>query len=104
LSEELKAVLDYSGQKISAVVLRLNQTGLIHELEDLPYRVGQIVKVEIFCPKSALPQIKDCRAIKSYDWKSKKISELHFIKLKETVRLAITNYLIKSGRGVVTKP
>lgn len=111
----IPATLDFKGQKINGSILKMNPTGCLIEVDLIPFRVGMTLMIEFRIPDTNEVVIEEMRAIKSYDRffrnppkksktntpeegqeapQPKKLSELHFLKIKETTRQAIMKHLM----------
>jgi len=118
VNEPIAVTIDHNGVKIPGFIMKLNPTGLLVEIEKIPYRVGAILKIEFIIPETKDLIIEEVRAIKSYDRffrsppkagkkevsqseeggqsppQAKKLAELHFVKAKESTRHAIMKLLM----------
>jgi hypothetical protein len=121
--EPVPALIESGPDKIEGFVLKMNATGLMIECDRIPYRVGATVLVRFSLPGFAEPFVEEMRAIKSYDRffrnppkpgikikdpsgqepQPKKLSELHFVRLKETTRHAMTKYLLAQQVSLMKK-
>lgn len=103
---DIPCTIEYGTQKLNGYILQMNTTGMMVELNALPYRAGAIVNILIqFAPDEIMSQ--QVRAIKSYDNffrtkpdprqipapEPKRLSELHFLKIDEVSRQKIIKYL-----------
>lgn len=108
--EAIAITIEYGAHKIEGLVLKINPTGILVELEKIPYQVGNSVKVS-FSLDGVNTYASDARPIKSYDNHTKKVrietnegskietkpmklSELHFISPSENMRAAIMRHLM----------
>lgn len=121
MNDPIPVVLDFLGQKLQGFIMKINPTGFLVELDQLPFKAGALLKVEFSLPENAEISIEDVRVIKLYDRYfrnppkpnapktgpdaplPKKLAELHFTKAKETTRQAIMKMLMSFQVGEMKK-
>jgi hypothetical protein len=116
MKKPLQITIEYGPEKIVGHIMKINTTGIMVEVDQIPYRVGAVVKATMIFPPHTVPVTEEVRAIKSYDRffrnatlrkkaeaseragaepvQPKKLSEVHFLKLKEETRAQISRYLM----------
>ena len=107
--EELPVQIEFGGGTVSGIILKINPTGMLVELDRIPFSVGGSVKVLFTIKDQSLSC--EARPIKTYDNYRKKVrvdseegtrveervlklSELHFVRPSEEIRSAIMRHLM----------
>ena len=106
-NEPIVALLEVGNEKLTGYIMKINTTGVLVELDKIPFKVGSYLTVSFVLEGAAI--VERVRSIKHYDrffrrpLKSKpapgetapvpkKLAELHFQKILEASRVAIVKY------------
>ena len=106
-SEPIVVLLDAGSEKLTGYIMKMNTTGVLVELDKIPFKVGSYLTVSFML--EGAPIVERVRSIKHYDRffrqpsrpkrepvatapVPKKLAELHFQKLLEANRVAIVKY------------
>lgn len=108
--DSISVQIEFGSAKVEGHILKINPTGMLVELEKIPFQVGNTVRVSFVL--EGIGQFNpEARPIKSYDnFKKKvrvetedgpvieekvmKLSELHFVSPSENLRSGIMRYLM----------
>jgi hypothetical protein len=118
LGEPIPISLDLGTEKVPGFIMKLNITGMLVEVEKIPFKVGSYLTATFELLDDA-PVIERMRSIKHYDRffrkqlkkkpaegepapLPKKLVELHFHMIKEGSKVAITKYLLAAKQAALS--
>ncbi len=108
-NEPIAVTIDLGTEKLTGFIMKLNTTGVLVELDKIPFKIGSYMTVSFILGDAAI--IERVRSIKHYDRffrrppkkasnepppTPKKLAELHFQKILENNRVAIVKHSMLS--------
>lgn len=104
---DIPCVIEMGNLKYQGLILQMNFTGVMVEMETINFRPGQIINLSIAPDNEDLQIMESMRSIKNYEKffrqkkdskelqkaQGKRLAELHFLKLNEINRQKISRYL-----------
>jgi len=106
----IPAVIENGAEKIPGTIMKMTSTGLMIEVEKITFIVGMHLTVQFQLGENGPVVIERVRSVRHYDkfYRNtplkaaaggpkplpKKLVELHFQKLSETSRMAMTKYIL----------
>lgn len=106
---DIPCAVEMTPQKLPGLILQMNLTGVMVEMDAIPFRVGAILNLIVDPSNPDLAFTAEVRSVKSYEAfyrepltveqkktnPGKRLAELHFVKLSEPNRQKIIHYIGK---------